>query len=153
MKFNVVSACAMLFLSLLSFSLHAGKLQEYRGEADQYHQAQDYKKAYKIYFKLAKIGDHYSQDKISSMYLNGEGKKPDLATAYAWAVLAAEGGKEEMAIKRDELLEQASDKPKAQKTAEKLKKKYGKLALEKKAAKREEMTGGGACTNSRIGCS
>ncbi|MCW8924636.1 MAG: hypothetical protein OQJ84_00095, partial [Xanthomonadales bacterium] len=86
-------------------------------------------------------------------YANGEGKKADLAEAYAWAVLAAEGGDEKLVNKRNELLQQASDKTKAQKKAEKLKKKYGKLALEKKAARREELTEGGACTNSRIGCS
>lgn len=80
-------------------------------------------------------------------------KKTDLADAYAWAVLAAEDGDEELVAKRDELLQQASDKTKAQKEAAKLKEKYGKIALEKKAAKLEEMTGGGACTNSRIGCS
>jgi TPR repeat protein len=154
MKFSVVTVSAILLFTLQSSPLDAGELlQKYRGEADQYHQAQDYKKAYKTYFKLAKIGDHYSQDRIASMYANGEGKKTDLADAYAWAVLAAEGGDEELVAKRDELLQQASDKTKAQEEAAKLKEKYGKLALEKKAAKREEMTGGGACTNSRIGCS
>jgi len=154
MKFGVVATCAVLFFTLLSSSSYAGKLlQEYRGQADQYHHAQDYKKAYKAYFKLAKIGDHYSQDRIASMCANGEGKRADLAEAYAWATLAAEGGDEELVAKRDELLEQASNKTRAQKKAEKLKKKYGKLALEKKAAKREELTEGGACTNSRIGCS
>lgn len=154
MKFSVVATCAILFLAFQPSSLYAGKLlQQYRGEADQYYQTQDYKKAYKSYFKLAKIGDHYSQDRIASMYANGEGKKTDLAEAYAWAALAAEDGDEELVAKRDELLQQADDKSKAQKEAEKLKKKYGKLALEKKAAKREKFTEGGACTNSRIGCS
>lgn len=156
MKFSVVATCGLLFFALQSSALYAGKLQEFRGEADQYYQAHDYKKAYKTYFKLAKIGDHYSQGRIATMYANGEGKKSDIAEAYAWAVLAAEGGDEAAVARRDELLAQASDKTKAQKEAEKLKKKYGQAALEKKAEKREAMRANhemGGCTGSRLGCS
>jgi len=156
MKLSVFATCALLFVSLQSSTLYAGKLQDYRGEADQYYQTQDYKKAYKTYFKLAKIGDHYSQGRIATMYANGEGKKPDIAEAYAWAALAAEGDDEAAAIKRDELLAQASDKNKAQKEAEKLKKRYGKDALARKAAKREKMKAAremGGCTGPRLGCS
>mgnify|MGYP001820269636 FL=1 len=156
MRFSVIATCVLLFVSLQSSTLYAGKLQEYRGEADQYYQKQDYKKAYKTYFKLAKIGDQYSQGRIATMYANGEGKKTDIAEAYAWAVLAAEGGDEAAAIKRDELLAQASDKTKAEKEAEKLKKKYGKDALAKKAEKRDKMRAAhemGGCTGRRLGCS
>ena len=156
MKFSVVATCVLLFFAFQSSALYAGKLQEYRGEADQYYQAHDYKKAYKTYFKLAKIGDHYSQGRIATMYANGEGKKPDTAEAYAWAVLAAENGDEQAVIRRDELLAQANDKVKAQKEAEKLVKKYGRVALEKKAQKRENMRSAhemGGCTGRRLGCS
>lgn len=156
MKFSLVTLCAVLLFAIHSSALYAGKLQEYRGEADQYYQAQDYRKAYKTYFKLAKIGDHYSQGQISTMYANGEGKRLDLAEAYAWAVLAAEGGDEGAVNKRDELLDQVSDKARARKAAEKLKKKYGKAALEKKAQKRDNMKAAhemGGCTGRRLGCS
>ena len=147
---------ATLCCALLSATAFASKLTEYRSEADQYYTTQDYKKAYRVYYKLARIGDHYSQDRIAAMYANGHGKKLDLEEAYAWSVLAAEGGNEDFAKKSEEYLAQADDKAAAEREAEKLKKKYGRVALQKKAEKREALRANhemGGCTGRRLGCS
>ena len=155
MNFSVVLTCVMLFFTLQSSSLLAANLQEYRGEADQYYVEQNYRKAYKIYFKLAKMGDHYSQGQLATMYAKGEGKKTDLEEAYAWSMLAAEGRDELLLKQSDELLLQVSDQSKAEKKAAKLKKKYGETALKEKADRRatrmlnHEM---GGCTGSKLGC-
>ncbi len=156
MNFSVVLACAALFFTLQSSTLLARELQEYRSEADQYYVDQNYRKAYRIYFKLAKMGDHYSQGLLATMYAKGEGKKIDFEEAFAWSMLAAEGGNEVLLKQSDELLLQASDKTQAEKRAAKLKKKYGEQALKEKADRRatrklnHEM---GGCTGSKLGCS
>ena len=89
------------------------------------------------------------------MYANGEGKTVDLTKAYAWSVLAAEGGDERLANNSEELLQRTNDKNKALKSAEKLKKKYGKQVLEAKAERRgrdELYISGSNCTGSRLPC-
>jgi len=156
MKFNVFLTCAALFLALWSSALSAREIPEYRSEADQYYLEHNYKKAYKIYYKLAKMGDHRSQDQLAIMLARGEGKDVNYEEAYAWSVLAAEGGDEVLTIPSEELLLQAGDKTKAEHKAARLTKKYGKEALLEKAERQEarrrshEM---GGCTGSRTGCS
>ncbi len=159
MKTVLIASCLMLLAAVQApeaFAKETQETQEYRAEADQYYLEKDFKKAYKIYYKLAKTGDHYSQDQVSNMYVNGEGKSIDLTVAYAWSVLAAESGEGEMVDKSDLLLEQTSDKALAEKKAAKLKKKYGKVALNERAKKLERIRLNnemGGCTGSRIGCS
>ena len=156
MKPGILITCAILFFALSPSTLLAKDTEEYRGEADQYYVERNYKKAYKIYFKLAKTGDHHSQDQLAVMYARGEGKEVDFGEAYAWSILAAEGGDEMLSMQSEELLLQASDKAKAEKRAAKLMKKYGEDALLEKAEKQEarrrshEM---GGCTGSKTGCS
>ena len=58
--------------------------------ADQFYAAGDYQEAMKQYLPLAKKGDSFSQYRISFMYLEGQGREPDLVEAYAWAALAAQ---------------------------------------------------------------
>ena len=155
MKAGVIAVCALVFFAFQTNVLFAKEAKEYRAEADQYYAAQNYKKAYKGYFKLAKLGDHYSQDRVSQMYANGEGKKVDLTEAYAWSVLASESGTDEFAGRRDTLLEQTEDKAAAQKKADKLMGKYGEAALKKKAESKERLrrnTKSGGCTGSRLDC-
>jgi len=146
----------MVMAALQTSAVLASEVKEYRAEAAQYYEKNNYKKAYKIYFKLAKVGDHYSQNKISQMYVDGKGKDIDLAEAYAWSVLAAESGVEGIAIKSEKLLQQTEDKAAAEKRAGKLMNKYGKDALQAKADKRERMKynhKSGGCTGSKLGCS
>ena len=149
MKITVIVVCAVLFSALQAPALLASELKEYRDDAKRHYLEHDFKKAYKIYYKLAKAGDHYSQDRVSQMYANGEGKTTDLTEAYAWSVLAAEGGKEEWVESSDELLQLTQDQSRAQGKADKLIKKYGEETLKAKAderAKRESRP----CTGSRL---
>ena len=104
MKTVLIATCLMLLAALQAPEAFAKELQEYMAEADQYYLEKNFSKAYKIYFKLAKGGDHYSQDQISNMYAKGEGKNVDLTEAYAWSFLAAEDGADEMVERRDILL-------------------------------------------------
>lgn len=156
MKTVLIAGCLMLLAAVQAPEAFAKEVQEYLAEAEQYYLEKNFSKAYKIYYKLAKSGDHYSQDQVSNMYANGEGKKVDLTEAYAWSVLAAEGGEDEMVDRSNMLLQQTDDKAQAEKKAAKLKKKYGKVALDERAKKLERIrlnnTMGG-CTGSRIGCS
>jgi len=131
----------------------ANELDKYQAEADQYYAEGNYKKAFKGYFKLAKISDHYSQYWVSNMYANGEGKKVDLEYAYAWSALAAESGEQRHVRNSEELLARNDDKDGALKKAEKLSSKYGKRVLEKKArSTARRSTRSGTCTGSRLAC-
>lgn len=150
--FTVVSA---ILLFTLQSPVVLADWKEDQAKADQYYEAENYNKAFKAYFKLAKMGVSHSQDMVSTMYANGEGKKMDLTEAYAWSVLAAQRGAKGMAAKRDNLLERASDKKAAEKKAAKLMNKYGRAALQKRAdskAKLKHNTKSGGCTGSKLGC-
>jgi TPR repeat protein len=158
-KFVFVMAGAVLLSMLLAPGSFAAKIEELelkRFEADQFYAENDYKNAYKAYYKLAKAGDHYSQSKVSGMYVSGKGRNVDLAEAYAWSVLAAEGGSQDLLDESSALLERNADKADAEKKASKLVKKYGEVALKKKAdnrARTEARKSRGSCTGSRMGCS
>ena len=156
MKFGPALMCMVLFFALFASTSFAKEIGEYREEAAQYYLEQNYKKAYKIYFKLAKMGDHTSQDQVAVMLARGEGKAIDFENAYAWSVLAAEGGDDILTIQSEELLQQADDKARAENQSSRLMKKYGRDALLEKAEAQEmrrlsrQM---GGCTGSKRGCS
>jgi len=155
MKIIFVAVSLMLFSAFQTADVLAKEKKDYLLEADQLYQQQDFKKAYKIYYKLAKKGDHHSQDQISQMYANGDGKEVDLTEAYAWSVLAAEGGADGILERSEVLLQQVNDKTLAEKKAAKLKQKYGQVALAERKAKYEKMKfehKGGGCTGRRLGC-
>jgi TPR repeat protein len=155
MKIVFTAVCLILFSTLQAPVVFAKTTQEIRLEADQLYLEHNYKKAYKIYYKLAKKGDHYSQGQISQMYANGEGKAVDLTEAYAWSVLAAEGGAKEILEKSELLLQQVDDKSLAEKKAAKLKKKFGEEALRRRQQKYDNVKyyhKSGGCTGSRVGC-
>ncbi len=156
MKSVFFAVCVLLFVVLHAPTVLANEVQQYRDEADKHYLERDFKKAYKIYYKLAKVGDHYSQDRVSQIYANGDGITSNLIEAYAWSVLAAEGGEEVMLNNSQKLLQLTDDKNQAQNRATKLKKKYGKQALKKKEVKLSKKDGlkrSGRCTGSRLACS
>lgn len=155
MKSFITTLLIALFLSVQAGAVLAADWQEDQAQADQYYQAGDYSKAFKLYFDLAKIGVSHSQDMVSQMYEKGQGKRVSLEDAYAWSVLAAQRGAEEMENRRDGLLEQVKDKKSAQKKADKLMSKYGREALQAKAeskARLKQNTKMGGCTGSKLGC-
>lgn len=132
----------------------ANEIPLHRSIADKYYKRGDYKKAYSKYLKLARSGDAESQYKIATMTANGQGRNTNLTEAYAWSVLAAERGHEKAAETSKKLLQQVENKEKAQRKAAKLRKKYGKLALEKQEEKNRgrEDNGRRRCTGWRLGC-
>jgi len=155
MKPVFIAVVAMLFTTLQVSAVLANEARELRDESDQYYLELSYKKAYKGYYKLAKAGDRYSQSRVSHMYAKGEGKSVDLTEAYAWAVVAAESGKEKYVQKSSDLLLLAEDKAAAEKRATKLVKKYGKDAQRARTARiteREKNKGSGRCTGTSLGC-
>ena len=150
-----VVAASLVFL-VLPETLFAKEIHEYRGEADQYYADQNFSKAFKVYKKAAKMGDHHSQGQLARMYARGEGKRADMEEAYAWSTLAAEGGDEALKQQSKDLLAQVDDVELAEKRAAKLMKRYGAEALEEKARKRATRLKNnerGGCTGSRMGCS
>ena len=72
---------SILFFTLQAPAVWAGDWKEDQAKADQYYEAENYSRAFKTYFKLAKMGVSHSQDRVSTMYANGEGKKMDLTEA------------------------------------------------------------------------
>ncbi len=156
MKSVVIAVCVMLFAAMHAPDLLANEAKDIRDEADQYYQELNFKKAYKLYYKLAKVGDRYSQDQVSYMYANGEGKSADMTEAYAWSVVAAESGKEEFVNKSNDLLLHTKNQEAAEKRAAKLVKKYGKDAQKVRAsrlASKENNKRSGVCTGTRLACS
>ena len=156
MKPVYIAVCVMLFAALQAPELLANDAKEIRNEADQYYQELNLKKAYKLYYKLAKAGDRYSQDRVSHMYATGEGKSADMTEAYAWSVVAAESGKEEFVKKSTDLLQRTEDTTAAEKRAAKLVNKYGRDAQKVRAARlaaKENNKRSGVCAASRLACS
>lgn len=145
----------MFILALQTPVALAASWKEDQAKTDQLYEAGEYKKAFKKYVKLGKMGVSHSQDRVSKMYENGEGAKVNLNEAYAWSVLAAQRGASEKIARRDSLLEQVSDRKAAEKRADKLLSKYGREALQKRAdskAKLKHNTKSGGCTGSKLGC-
>ncbi|MGA9575719.1 MAG: hypothetical protein WBS20_17390 [Lysobacterales bacterium] len=155
MKIFITVVLSLMFFALQTPAVLAADWQEDQAEADQYYEAGDYGKAINIYYDLAKIGVSHSQDMVSQMYEKGQGKRKNLEEAYAWSVLAAQRGAEELESRRDSLLLQVKNKKAAEKKADKLMHKYGREALQKKAEskarlkKNREM---GGCTGSKLDC-
>ncbi len=155
MKSMLIAACLIMFAVVQTSSVMAKELKEFQIEADEFYKQGNYKKAYKGYLKVAKVGDIYSQYWVAHMYANGEGRKVDIDKAFAWSALAAEGGNEKLVSYSDSLFELTTDKAAAEKVAKKLNKKYGKQALKKKAeaiASRDTGRRQGSCVGSRLTC-
>ena len=151
MKYLFALACLFSLTVIQSSAVMAATVGEVRAEAEQYYQQGDYKNAYKQYLKLAKMGDHPSQEIIAKMYANGEGKKESLVDAYAWSALAAESGKEDYLEFSDNLLARNEDPAKAEKKAEKLIKKYG-LETQRRKAEQSANRDPNRCIGSLLGC-
>ena len=139
MKTGFFTLFLLFFFAVQMPVAYAGEFSSERAEADQLYLEKDFKKAGKIYYKLAKDGDHFSQGRFSHMLANGEGRRVDLEKAYAWSVLAEEGGASFVTSSSAQLLQRIDDKPGGRKAAEKMKAKYGKKALVAQAQKRMEI--------------
>lgn len=155
MKIALLIISCIFFFALQAPVASAATWKEDQAKADQLYEAGEFGKAFKMYVKLGKMGVSHSQDRVSQMYERGEGTKVNLNEAYAWSVLAAQRGAKSKVSRRDNLLEQSTDRKKAEKKADKLMSKYGRAALQKKAdskAKLKHNTKSGGCTGSKLGC-
>ena len=155
MRSVLFTVCVVLLAALQVPVLLANEAKEIRAEAEQYDGELNFKKAYKLYYKLARSGDRYSQDRISHMYANGEGKSVNLTEVYAWAVVAAEGIEEKLARINEDLLDLTKDSAAAEKKAAKLVKKYGRQAQLERIARiqqRNSHRDTGSCTGSMLAC-
>jgi len=152
MKTFSTSALALIIALAMPLAVLAGANTGGFAEADKYYQRGEFNKALRLHLKLAKNGDHDSQHRVSQMYARGEGTGIDLTQAYAWAVLAADGGHDEAQEAKHDLLQLADDRSEALEQAEKLKKKYGDVALESRKERRSKRRSSGSCTGSRISC-
>jgi TPR repeat protein len=153
---TVLISVAVTFLALmLAPAASANEAKEMRAEAEQYYVHKEYKKAFKVYRRLAQYGDRYSQKRLAHMYAEGEGRSVDLVESYAWASLAAEGKEAELAKLNETLLPQLENPAKAEKKAAKLTKKYGKQAQTERVERhnqRGRVVDEGSCTGSKLAC-
>ena len=138
MKTGFVMVLLAISIVMQSSALFASNSSELRAEADQYYTDNNFRKAYKIYYKLAKTGDHHSQGRVAHMFANGEGKSVDLTEAYAWSVLAEEGGEKYVTESSEDLLQRTGNQAEANEEALKLMEKYGREAMKEKALRRAE---------------
>ncbi len=155
MKTALIWVAVMLLVVTQSPVSLANEAKEMRAEAEQHYADLEYRKAFKVYRKLAQFGDRYSQRRVAHMYAEGEGVSVDLVESYAWATLAAEGAEVELAKLNKTLLPQIKAPSKAEKKAAKLIKKYGKQAQAERVAKhsrRGRVIDEGSCTGSKLAC-
>ena len=104
----------VLLISLVVFSpLQAGTvdwalkdLQATQDSADAAFSDGDYKKARKLYYQLAYLGNKYAQYKLSVMYMYGYKVEQNWPRAYAWAHTAAEYGQDSLAKHKQLVWEQ-----------------------------------------------
>jgi len=93
-------------------------------------QAKDLPRAFELYRELAELGHAGSQETLAIMYVQGEGVKRDNILGYAWAALALEQRPSEAAQGIYEQLNPHMTES-GRKTAEELRARFGKDALQK----------------------
>jgi hypothetical protein len=146
----ILAVVAMIISPLTSLAVDP-KYAQSQEKADEYYDEKEYKKAYKKYLYLAKVGDSFAQYRVSYMKNYGQGTREDRIAAFGWAALSAQNGAENLVSYRDALWQElsAEDKEEALEEGEKLLARYGNLALAEKARKagqRRLRT----CTGSRL---
>jgi len=103
MRIVIFFAALLVISSGLPSALadQSDRIDKLQTRADNYFTEQKYKKARVIYFDLARIGDRFSQYRLSLYSLQGLTAKVDLPAAFAWAELAAQGDNQQLRQHRD----------------------------------------------------
>ncbi|MDX1379557.1 MAG: hypothetical protein R3233_00480 [Xanthomonadales bacterium] len=141
--------------TLLAFSAPAPAAdpayERAQSQADGYYAEGDYRKAYRKYLDLAKVGDSFAQYRVSYMNLYGEGRGKDVVEAFAWSTLAAQNKHPELIQYRDTLWEALDEDTQedAEIKADKYMNRYGNLALAEKAREKARRRLS-SCTGSRL---
>lgn len=119
--------------------------------ADAHYQDGEYRKAYRRYMHLAKVGDTFAQYRLSLMNLYGQGMGKDPVDAYAWAALSAQSRHPDVATYRDLIWNTLDDdqREEAREKTEKLAGKYSNVALAEKARDKARRRLS-SCTGSRL---
>ena len=120
-------------------------------QADEFYQEGDYRKAYRKYLDLAKVGDSFAQYRVSYMNLYGQGRSKDVVEAFAWSTLAAQNKHPELVEYRDTLWEALDEdiQEDAETKADKYMNRYGNIALAEKAREKARRRLS-SCTGSRL---
>jgi hypothetical protein len=151
-KLKAVALVLFVFSCVPAASLAESEYRHQQQTADTYYMNGDFDQAYKQYLKLAKKGDSFSQYRVSYMFLEGEGRKADVIESFAWAVLAAEDGQEDLVSYRSAVAGLVPEKKrgKAERKADYYMRKWGNLALADAATRRARKQLR-ECTGSRLG--
>ncbi|MEO8019582.1 MAG: hypothetical protein ABI769_17360 [Pseudomonadota bacterium] len=120
--FRILAVCLAALMSSLA---HADLYS-----ADAAYRAKDFPRAFELYRELAELGHAESQETLAIMYVQGEGVKRDNILGYAWAALVLEQRPSEAAQGIYQQLHPHLTES-ARKTAEELRAKFGKDALQK----------------------
>ena len=100
--FAFLAATFVLFSGLPSaMADQSDRIDKLQSRADNYFAEHKYKKARAIYFDLARIGDRFSQYRLSLYSLQGLTGDVDLPESFAWAELAAQGDDQQLQLHRD----------------------------------------------------
>ena len=126
--------------------------QQKQKDADAAFSLGDYKTAYSKYAQLARQGDKFSQYRLSYMNFQGQGVEADMAEAFAWAVLAAEGENPELIKYLGALAREVpvADEKRATLKAKQYLDRWGDLAIAE-AARKNAISEIRGCTGSRLG--
>jgi hypothetical protein len=153
MKWLAVLMISFLMLSAPVLAVERKTdFQKTQERADRNYEKQNYKKALSSYRALARTGDIFSQYRIATMYMQGQGTKVNLHEAYGWAVLSTQSNNPDLVKFKQELFESIPDgeKEKAHDRARELWEKYSNraIAAETRRNIQRELR---SCTGSRIG--
>ena len=138
----------LCFLSASTPVLANSELSAWQQEATALYENGDFTSAYKKYLKLGKKGDWFSQYQISYMHLNGLGTDEDVIESLAWAVLAAQNGREDLASYQDSVaaLVPEDKRKKAQQKVDYYMRRWGE------DDNNDTRIPSGKCTGSRLAC-
>lgn len=126
--------------------------QKAQQEADAAYAGGDFHTAYAKYLALARRGDNFSQYRLSYMHFQAQGVERDMAEAFAWAVLAAQGNNPHLVKYLAALAREVpeAEHKRAALMAERYFDRWGNLAIAEDA-RRGALREMRACTGSRLG--
>lgn len=148
----LIGFSALVFSAVAWSSSGAGSYAERQALADRLYDRGDYSQALDEYEYLARRGDRFSQYRLSVMHLLSQGTDQDPADAFAWAVLAAQGGQDDLVdyARTIASLMPEDQTRRAQRRADYFLRRWGDRELARQAvdgARRELRN----CTGSRLG--
>ncbi len=148
---NIIQGANGMDTSGANAVLAYSKLQE---RADGHYADGNFESAYEEYMQLAQFNDKYSQYMLGAMYANGQGVRQNLAEAYAWSYVSAEGMQKEFVNAHVRLKQRMTpdQMERGQVLADEYREEFGTYALANEARRMVRKSKRG-CTGSRLGSS